>query len=242
MGKRKFLYMVYNENEQSVTSTGIEFADFVHALPIGINHILLLDSGYAEGEFHAGLRMEYVRKERLQALYKENVYAYGDFCWVDFEEVAVLNKLEPQEKAELLYLGHFKQPLESPFFEKLCNQFVYLAHDDGWFNKVFYKNAELYTGMLRQLVANRLKTYGLDTPPITADVGEQLKLFAKDGLLIESSRLVKSHTGVEVPLHVIGTITNHDELYNNIERYKSEARSQHWLVYKNGEWTIRQHH
>lgn len=234
--------MIYNEDELSVTSTGIEFVDFVHSLPLKLNHILLLASGFADGDFHAGLRMEYVKQEYLQALYEENVYAYGDFCWVDFADVGALDQLEPQEKAELLYLGHFKQPLGSPFFEKLCNQFVYLAHDDGWLNKVFYKNAELYTDMLRHLVANRLKTYGQDTPPLNVDVGEQLKLFAKDGLLIEVSKFVKSHTGVEIPLHVIGTITNHDDLYNNMERYKSDARLQNWLVYKDGEWAIRQHH
>ncbi|MDG0795069.1 hypothetical protein OMP38_32760 [Cohnella ginsengisoli] len=158
---------------------------------------------------------------------------------MDFAEAPALDQLEPQEKAELLYLGHYKQPLKSPFFDKLRNQFTYLAHDDGWFNKVFYKDARLYADMLTRLVANRLKPYGIDVPPLGQDVGERLTAFAKNGVLIESSRVVKSHADVEIPLHVIGKFMDYDDLYNNIEKYKSEARSQHWLAYKDGEWSLR---
>lgn len=117
MKTKDVIYMIYNENEQSVTSMGIEFIDFINCLTIEPNNILLLASGYTGEDFHYGLRLEFVRRENLNDLYRENVYSYGDFCWVDFDEIITLDDLTPHEKAELLYLGHYKQPLNSPFLK-----------------------------------------------------------------------------------------------------------------------------
>jgi hypothetical protein len=168
MKKRDVIYMIYNEGEQSVTSAGIEFSDFINCLSIELNHILLLASGYFGADYHPGLRLDFVRNEQLHDLYKENVYSYGDFCWIDFDEVSSLDQLEPHEAAELLYLGHYKQPLGNPFFEKLNNKFVYLAHDDGWFNKIYYKDINQSVDVLRHLVSNRLKSYRRNVPPVRA--------------------------------------------------------------------------
>lgn len=45
MKTRNVIYMIYNEKEQSVTSMGIEFAEFTASLSHELNHILLLASG-----------------------------------------------------------------------------------------------------------------------------------------------------------------------------------------------------
>ncbi|WP_268625163.1 hypothetical protein [Paenibacillus alvei] len=241
MKTRDVIYMIYNENEQSVTSMGIEFIDFINGLTTEPNNILLLASEYIGADYHYGLRLEFVRKENLNDLYKENVYSYGDFCWIDFDEITTLDKLEPYEKAELLYLGHYKQPLRSPFFEKLNNKFVYLAHDDGWFNKIFYKDKNQYIDVLASLVSNRLKSYRQDVLPLSRDIAEQLMLFAKDGILVDfyRNRIIKSRKSIEIPFHVIGENMNFDDIYNNMERHKAKAESEYWLVYSKNEWSIR---
>ncbi|MNW03355.1 hypothetical protein D3C71_1992780 [compost metagenome] len=64
-------------------------------------------------------------------------------------------------------------------------------------------------------------------------------LFAKDGILIELSRIIKSRTSVEIPFTIIGKNMDFDDVYNNMERYKAEAKSEYWLVYRKNEWMIR---
>ncbi|ULO06511.1 hypothetical protein H1230_26445 [Paenibacillus sp. 19GGS1-52] len=238
MKTKDVIYMIYNEKEQSLTSMGIEFIDFINSLTNELNNVLLLASGYTGEDFHYGLRLEYLRKEHLSDLYKENVHHYGDFCWMDFDNVASLDNLEPQEKAELLYLGHYKEALSSPFFEKLNNKYVYLAHDDGWFNKVFYKDKNDFIDVLRRLISNRLKSYKKNVAPLSHDVGEQLALLAKDGILVDLYRVIKSRNSLEIPFSVIGKIMDFDDVYNNMERHKAKANLEYWLMYKNNEWMI----
>lgn len=238
MKTKDIIYMIYNENESSVTSMGIEFLDFIHALSAGPDHILLLASGYFGEDYHFGLRMEFVAHERLEDLYKENVYHYGDFCWVDFSGIHALDQLDPQEKAELLYLGHYKQPLHSPFFEKLNNRFAYLAHDDGWYNKIFYRNKLEYPEVMRHLFANRLKTYRRNVPPLSPEIGQTIASFAKEGILVEWSRMFKSRSRVEIPLHVIGEHLDFDDVYNHMERHKAKAKAHYALVYRRNQWMI----
>lgn len=240
MKTKDVIYMIYNDKEQSVTSMGIEFIDFVTSLTIELNNILLLASGYTGEDFHYGLRLEFVRKEHLSDLYKENVHSYGDFCWMDFDDITSLDNLEPQEKAELLYLGHYKKSLSSPFFDKLNNKFVYLAHDDGWYNKVFLKDINDYTDVFRHLIPNRLKkSYKKNVQPLGLDVGQQLVDLASDGILIDLYRIIKFRNGVEIPFNIIGKTMDFDDVYNNMDRYKAKAKSEYWLVYKNNQWMIK---
>ncbi|WP_042201261.1 hypothetical protein [Paenibacillus camerounensis] len=239
MKTKDVIYMIYNESEQSVTSMGIEFIDFINSLTIEPRNILLLASGYTGEDFHNGLRLEFVRKENLNDLYRENVYSYGDFCWVDFDEMINLDNLTSHEKAELLYLGHYKQPLKGPFFEKLNNKFVYLAHDDGWFNKIYYKDKNQYLDVLGRLLSNRLKSYRKNVSLLGPDIGEQLMLFAKDGILVDFYRIVKSSNSIEIPFNIIGTNMDFDDVYNNMERHKAKANLEYWLVYNKDEWAIR---
>lgn len=239
MKTKDIIYMIYNEKEQSVKSMGIEFIDFVTSLSTELNNVLLLASGYTGEDFHYGLRLEFVRKEHLSDLYEENVYSYGDFCWMDFQDITSLDNLEPQEKAELLYLGHYKEALGSPFFNKLNNKFVYLAHDDGWYNKVIYKDKNDYIDVLRHLIPNRLKSYKKFVQPLCQDIGQQLALMASDGILIDIYRIIKSRNSVEIPFKVIGKIMDFDDVYNNMERHKAKANSEYWLIYKNNQWMIK---
>ncbi|MBH5316840.1 hypothetical protein I6N90_03320 [Paenibacillus sp. GSMTC-2017] len=239
MKTKDVIYMIYNEKEQSVTSMGIKFNDFVTSLTIELNNVLLLASQYTGEDYHTDLRLEFVRKEHLIDLYKENVYDYGDFCWVDFDEITSLDNLEPQEKAELLYLEHYKKALSNPFSDKLNNKYVYLAHDDGWYNKVIYKDINEFINILRQLIPNRLSMYKKSMERLGLDVVQQLVRLAKDGILIELYRCIKSKNSIEIPFSIIGKILDFDDVYNNMERHKAKANSEFWLVFKNKQWAVK---
>ncbi|MFK4998592.1 hypothetical protein ACI2OX_18625 [Bacillus sp. N9] len=98
----------------------------------------------------------------LPSLLTEDVYSYGDFCWLDFEEESDLNSLSGQEIAEILYLGHFKDHLASPFYEKISNHVVYLAGDDGWFNKTYYRSWDYFYAMLGAVISDKLNNQKID--------------------------------------------------------------------------------
>lgn len=240
MKTRDILYMIHNDTEQSVTSMGMEFREFVSSLATGLQHVLLLESGYFGHDFHIGHQLEYVTNPNLPDLYQDNVYSYGNFCWVDFNDIPALDLLEPQEIAELLYLGHLKKPMHRPFWDKLGNRFAYLAHDDGWYNKIYYRDRGDYTAMLRNLFSLKLKGYTKKAiPPLSQAAAEQLMEHALGGVLIQMHRTLKSRSGVEIPYIVIGRYTDFDDVYNSMERYIGRARNEHWLICKNGEWSIK---
>lgn len=239
MKTKDIIYMIYNETEESITSMGIEFQDFVQALPTDLNNLLLLKSGFIGKDYHYGLRLEYVRKENLEDLYKENVYSYGDFCWVDFESVEGLDELEPREMAELFYLGHLKKPVNSPFFEALKNKYAYLAHDDGWGNKTFYREKSDCLDVVRNLLPNRLESYKKrNVQPLNDEAAEQLLEMANNGLLIDLYQMIKSKNRVDIPIHEIGIIMDFNDVYDNMERYKAKANQLAWLTYTNKQWKI----
>ncbi|WML50202.1 hypothetical protein RCG23_10545 [Neobacillus sp. PS3-34] len=153
---RDLIYVHLNQPEQYVISYGIEFEEFADAFSGSMNHLLLLKHRFDEGEFNRHTLHEFVPREKIAKLAKDGVYGYGNFCWIDFVEEEDLNELTGQEIAELLYLGHLKQHLKLPFYNKLGNRFVYLAHDDGWFNKTYYRSFKDLFTLLSIVIAGKL--------------------------------------------------------------------------------------
>src|SRR5690606_13912669 len=95
---------------------------------------------FNDGHFHMNTKFDYVNQENIKQLITDNVYDYGDFCWLDFDDEEKLDLLSNEEIAELLFLGHMKNHLRAPFYGKLSNRFAYLADEDGLLNKTYYKS------------------------------------------------------------------------------------------------------
>ena len=58
--------------------------------------------------------------------------------WIDFTDLTMIKELSALEISELLYLGHMKTHLHSPFFYKLQNNFVYFDLGDDLL-RVYYR-------------------------------------------------------------------------------------------------------
>jgi hypothetical protein len=101
------------------------------ALPSPITNMLLLKHNYWGKAMEIKSNLERVIGENINEFMKEDVYNFGDFCWVDFNNEHNLDKLEPIEVAHLLYLGQMKKPIDTPFFDKIDNRFAYCAHDNS---------------------------------------------------------------------------------------------------------------
>ncbi|GAA3327151.1 hypothetical protein GCM10020331_065960 [Ectobacillus funiculus] len=120
-------------------------------------------------------------------------------------------------------------------FSIVKNKYVYLSHDDGWYNKIYYrrlpdfaaalsKNCSIQARLVRKkrkiyVISKRLKMY----PAIAREVMEQLIPLTEDGLLIDLVHKEESKRGLEIPVYVVGSYENMDEIFLRIS-YSFEKR------------------
>ncbi|KAB2329925.1 hypothetical protein F7731_20900 [Cytobacillus depressus] len=248
---RDIIYIHLNEREQYVLTYGIEFAEFSQALFNSINSLLLLKHRYDDADFNMHTLHEYVSKDKLKKLMEKEVYGYGDFCWIDFEEEEDLNELSGQSIAELLYLGHLKEHLKPPFYNHLSNRYVYLAHDDGWFNKTYYREFNDFYHMLGDVIPEKMghtrvekSLLGLRKkkayPSISIDILRTLKPLMREGAVLSIKDIEQNRTGLEIPIWPIGDFIDMDEMYEEYERIVKtpcaaklvfDKKSREWRAY-----------
>lgn len=248
---RDIIYIYINEREHYTITYGIEFEEFAQALFQSLNHLLLLKHHFEDGDFNRHTLHEYVSNDKLKKLMDDDVYGYGDFCWIDFEEEEALNELPSQAIAELLYLGHLKEHLKLPFYNHLSNRYVYLAHDDGWFNKTYYRDFSDFYRMMGEVIPGKLSQTKVEKsllgmkkkrtyPSISSDILRQLKPLLREGVILSIKDIEQSRTNIEIPIWTIGDFSNMDDMYEeylNIIKEPCDAKlvidkkSREWKVY-----------
>jgi hypothetical protein len=220
---KDIIYVHQNADQQFVVSYGIHFNEFVMNAHHPLQNLLLIKHQYEHGGFNIHTHMEYVEQGDMKKLMNDHVQTYGDFCWIDFEEEVGVDELNGQEIAELLYMGHIKQPLNLPFYSKLNNRFAYLTHDDGWFNKVFYRDFEDFYHLLGETITSKMKTskagkglFGMkkekDFPAIGKDVIRSLRDKLKEGVVISLEKAILARGKIEIPFWVMGDYFDMDEM------------------------------
>lgn len=249
--KQDVIYIHLNERNRYVLSSGIDFSEFVQALYDSINHILLLKHCFEDADFNLHTLLDYIPRKRVMKLANEDVSQYGDFCWIDFEEMEGLDEIPGQVLAELLYLGHMKEPLRAPFYNYLGNRFTYLAMDDGWFNKTYYRDLNDFYHLLSEMIPMKLDAIkpeksllGLKRKKVYTNIDQHLLLslrgYMSEGMVLSLKEIVQSRTRVEIPMWVIGDFSNMDDMHEEYE--KSRKRScDAKLIFdkKSQEWKIR---
>jgi hypothetical protein len=244
------LYMHLQASERFVITSGMSFWEFAASLEKPLNHILLLKHDYEDTEFNLNLSLEYVEKERVAKLVKTDVRPFGNFCWVDFEEESGLDELEGMELAELLYLGHMKHHLRQPFYSKLHNQFVYLAHDDDWFSKIYYRSLATYYNMLGNLLSIKFEEVKMDRkwfslkkkkglPVVPANILANLSTMLSEGLVFSFKNAVQTRTKIEIPVWVVGDFTNMDDMLDSYYEVRTQKPDAYIIFLpKIGVWSI----
>jgi hypothetical protein len=247
---RDLIYIHHHNLDQYVISYGIEFKEFMASFSSNLNYLLLLKHHFNDAEFNMHTLLEFVPQEKINKLINDGVYGYGNFCWLDFAEVEGLNELNGQEIAEILYLGHLKQHLKQPFYQKLTNRFAYLAHDDGWFNKIYYREMGDFYEMLGNVVGMKLseihtkKTFfnlrkSREFPPVPGKTLTQVSNFLREGLVISLRKREETRQRLEIPIWVVGDFLDMDDMYEEAIKVEN-APCQAKLVYekKTNEWKL----
>ncbi|GAA0322169.1 oxalate:formate antiporter [Bacillus carboniphilus] len=243
------LYINMNKSEQYVLTHGIKFHDFVHSLSIPIESVLLLQHKFDDVQLHLHSMFHYIEKEKIQDMMDEDVSRYGEFSWVDFEEIEALDELDSLEIAELLYLNHMKTPLKSAFFQKLNNQFVYLAQDDGWFNKTYYRNLDRFYTVFNYMIIKvmekekRHKGFlffkkGLDYKPLQIETLRRLENLLCEGCVIDTDKIKSTRGKIEIPIYTLGSFWNMDEMQDVYDSNAIEPQATLTYHKKEKGWTI----
>jgi hypothetical protein len=230
---RDLIYVHLNQADQYVLSYGIEFDEFASAFSGSLNNMLLLKHRFDDTDFNMHTLHEFCPDDRINKLAEEDVYRYGDFCWIDFFEEEGLNELTGQEIAEILYLGHLKQHLKLPFYSKLSNRFVYLAQDDGWFNKTYYRSFKDFFQLLSTAISSKLSKLKSEKtmlgirkkriyPTVNKEILLSLTPFIKEGICISLKDADHQRGKIEIPIWVIGDFANMDDMYEEYEQIASE--------------------
>lgn len=247
---KEVIYINGHIKERMFFSYGIDFSEFYYSLANEIENILLLKHKFDGGQFNMHTKLSYVEKDDLPLLARDDTMAYGTFCWVDTDDVGSLDLLDPREIAELLYLGHMGEPLSSPFNLRLNNRFVYLAQEDGFFNKIYYKEIHDFKRLLSQAITIKLSSllkrkFSLlqkqkPFPPLAMEQIQFLLPLAEKGLLIDLREQQETRKTIEIPLYTIGTSVDFDELLIELNAHKQKARLKYTLIFnkKLNNWSI----
>lgn len=204
---------------------------------VSLKNLLLLKHEYPGASTSPHSHLDFVNRKQIEDLAEQDIYRYGDFCWVDFQHESALEIMDPQEIAELLYLGRMHKPLASPFFDKLKNRFAYCSHDDGWRCRLYFREpldfVHVITDTVISAISKRRKI-----SPFTDEAKMNLLRLTKDGLVLDFRNVHKDQRAISIPIFTIGKLYDMDDMYNNLNGYIERANYKGWLVHAERNWFI----
>lgn len=235
---RTKIYVKITPERNEIVYSGIEFAEFIKYLPQPIENLMIITGGsnvvLLDTKFERGLE-QFEGHELVEALARENVHNFGNFCFVDYISSGKASDLNEEQIAELLYLGHMFKPLDSPFFEPLQNRFVYLAHDDGWYCKLYCREISDFLSVLCGKLTSNMKKV---VPSIPDMISEQLIRLATSGILIDLDETSQSKEGTDIGIYTIGECLDMDCFLNDFQKLKDNASKISNLQCNEKGWTI----
>lgn len=237
---REVFYINANFDENYFIYYGMEFKEFIKYNPIKIENILVTDGNYITNNYNQNWLLETANgREDILKLSEEDIYGLGNFHWLDYNNEEDLNHCNPEEMAKVLYLSHFCKPLKTPFINKMQNNFVYLAHDDGWFCKLYCKDLLIFKDIIVNKIIDsfstnkRRKIY-----PMNEEIKSAIFELTQKGLLIDFSNIYRDKKFISLNFYTIGHYVNMDEMYNNLERNKIRADIKGTITHINKKWEI----
>lgn len=237
---RDVFYINSNFIENYIIYYGMEFKEFIKYSPISLENIMITDGSYIADNFNYSWLFETSNgNKNILTLSEEDIYGLGNFHWIDYNSEVNLDACSPEERSELLYLSHFCKPLKSPFFNTINNNYFYLAHDDGWFCKLYCKDMSAFKDIIANKIIDsfstnkRRKIY-----PISEEIKDELFELTMKGLLIDFSNIYKDKQCISLNYYTIGHFEDMDEMYNNLERNKCKAEIKGTIKHKNKTWEI----
>ena len=236
--KRTLVYVNADNQSHEFIYTGIEFCEFLSYLQNPIKNILLLKADYMGNNYQKNFELV-EGEESINLLKQEDVYNYGDFCFIDYSLSEKVNQLKDEQVAEVLYMAHMYKPLKSPFFEVLDNRFSYLAHDDGWFCKLYCREVDDFLDVLNgKIVSLTTSITKKDVNNLDVDIQRELLQFSEKGLLLDFEEMKSDNDEISVNVYSVGKYEDMDKVLNGCKALKENALNQKRMKYETEKWYL----
>jgi len=237
--KRSKIYIKISPERNEAVFSGISFEEFINYLSSPIENILLIKADYIGEKTRHNFEILEGRDSITKFALEEDIYNYGDFCFVDYSVSDSIDKLSEQQIAELLYMAHIRKPLAAPFFDSLQNRFAYLSHDDGFYCKLYNKDWKDTVIVLLNKIREHLETKCTSKLPLLSEtIIKELYNLAAEGLFIDLNEFTNNSEMVKVNLYLVGEYTNMDDFYNTAVKAVDNASLKAYLICSNNEWRI----
>lgn len=223
------IYANLSPEKNEAVFSGIKFTDFIECTPVSIENILLLSSSDIGEKYCHNFKI-FEGMDDIAKLKLKNIYRYGNFNFVDYANTALVSSLTKEQIAELLYLTHMYEPLKSPFFDILQNNYAYLSHDDGWYCKLYCKEWQTATLILRNKLLKCIQqTFSDNVHSLPDGLVEKITELSTRGLLIQldaetqKGKSTQENKFATIKLYEVGEYEEMDKLFNNLENILSHV-------------------
>ena len=237
---REILYICYEDSPPSFWVLGMEFGEFIESFGRPLNLIVLEGKAFIcpVGRYNVPVLMDEDIEEELLS---EDINSWGDFSCLDFADLEGIKALTAQEMAELDFLGKRWEAVHAPFFDKLGNRFVYMAHDDGWVLRLMLRDPGEMCRILAGVVARKAAALTVrsagSVPPVDRGACRRLLKRADQGLLLDFRALSKAAGPLEVPVYSVGPTRDMDAvLSDEVPRLGREHAPGTTLRLHRGAW------
>ncbi len=236
---RDVFYVNANVDEGYYEYYGMEFSEFLRYCPFPIPRILFLDPPLYFEPISKAMFMTTLDEQAIADLARQGAYDLGNFHWMNYASQEGLARCTEQEKAEILYLNHYGKPLHTAFFESVGNRFVYQAHDDGWYCRLYCKDMAVFGDIIANKIIGHFATNKRrKMHPISSEIKAALLDWAKGGLLIDFSLASVYKNRCQINFYEIGKFTDMDDMYHNLDQKKRAAMRHGWLEQSNKVWKM----
>ena len=209
------IYVHIDTTSNAVSTRGVDAQDFNKSIVHQPKNLLLLDPSSEFGEFESHTGLKIIRGIEDVHLFFQQLNRgriTEEIKWIDFNDLEMVKELTPLEISELLYFGHMKTHLHSPFFYKLQNNFVYFDLKDQR-SRVYYRYLEEYYRILADKITHivlekinaRLSFFKKPTPVSKLDLNllKDLRGVMQEGIILcfHQEQLVdKTYT---IPIYLV---------------------------------------
>ncbi len=131
------LYVHINELVHFTLFSGMTVQHFLRST--NLSSLLLLKHSYEDASFNIHTQFDFIIQSQFSHFLKEIAENPSALCFVDFTDERSLNKLSPEEQAELLYISHKKEAYKTPFYRHLQNRYVYLTDNNQDITKIYFR-------------------------------------------------------------------------------------------------------
>ncbi|MBF8984762.1 hypothetical protein IZY60_14560 [Lutibacter sp. B2] len=228
---RQFYYVVSNFEKNEIFSCGAKFTEFMEFITIKPENILLLKSDFGCGKYYQDIGLDYVDSENMKDLINDDVYSYGNFCWIDYKNISSLDNMAPTQLSELLYISHRFKPLYSPHVECLNNNYLYLAHDDDYWTNIYMKDICDYKHVIHGKILKELKGRKKHIESLPNDIIDYIFENSKDGILIDFENINFYEGKTSVRIYKLGKNYNYDKIFDVFKRKENFTKTEVYLEY-----------